>query len=82
MIFNLSKRKDCNILLLWQKSVINTIWYALGNNIGNPARAKHVILSILHHVTNSHVFPSLPLYGECAHDPLTEEREWLDPGTC
>ena len=75
-----SKRKDCNILLRWQKSVINTIWYALGNNVGNPARAKQVILSILHHVTNKLVFSSLTLFSECAHEPLTEEREWIDEG--
>ena len=28
-IFKFSKRKNCNVLLKWQKSVVNTIWYAL-----------------------------------------------------
>ena len=33
-IFKLSKRKDCQILLRWQKSVTNTVWYALAKYKG------------------------------------------------
>ena len=37
-IYKLGKRKDCQILLKWQKSVTNTIWYALANYKGNKTK--------------------------------------------
>ena len=79
-IYSFSGRKDCKILLLWQKSVINTIWYALADNKGNPERAKQVLVSILNHVSNIHSFSELPLFDQCAHEPLEEERVWIEQG--
>ena len=79
-IYSFSGRKDCKVLLLWQKSVINTIWYALADNKGNPEKAKQVIASILYHVSDIHSFSDLPLFDQCAHEPLEEARVWIDRG--
>ena len=40
-IFKLSKRKDCQILLRWQKSVTNTVWYALAKYKGKFGYRKY-----------------------------------------
>ena len=47
---------------------------------GNPEKAKQVILSILHHVTDNHIFPALPLFSKCVHGPIDQEKEWIKPG--
>ena len=48
---------------------------------GDPETAKQVILSILHHVSNSHVFPALPLFSKCGHGSVEQEKEWIKPGS-
>ena len=48
---------------------------------GDPEAAKQVILSILHHVSDNHVFPSLPLFSKCGHGPIEQEKEWIKPGS-
>ena len=48
---------------------------------GDSETAKQVIISILHHVSNSHVFPSLPLFSKCGHGPIEQEKEWIKPGS-
>ena len=48
---------------------------------GDSETAKQVILSILHHVSNSHVFPALHLFSKCGHGPIEQEKEWIKPGS-
>jgi hypothetical protein len=49
-------------------------------NSGNAEKARQTITSILHHITNNHVFPSLTLFPKCAHGPLEVEKEWIHTG--
>ena len=49
--------------------------------LGCPEMARQKILSILHHVSNQHQFPSFTLFPECAHGPLEQERPWIATGS-
>ena len=48
--------------------------------LGCPETARQKILSILHHVTNCHEFPSFHLFRECAHGPVELDRPWIATG--
>ena len=49
-------------------------------NLGNAEKARQTITSILHHVSNNHVFPSLTFFPKCAHGPIEVEKEWIQAG--
>ena len=36
--------------------------------------------SVMEHITNSHTNFADPLYSECAHGPLAQNYEWIEPG--
>lgn len=44
-IYEASKLKDCNVLLLWQRSILNTIWYALATCQGRSFYNQKIGLS-------------------------------------
>ena len=48
--------------------------------LGNPQLAKEKILSIFHHVANSHSFPAFAQFRQCCHEELTDCRPWIKPG--
>ena len=48
--------------------------------IGNPEKARQIILSILHHISNSHNFPGFTLFPKCAHGPIEVQKSWIDSG--
>ena len=50
--------------------------------LGCPETARQKIMSILHHVSNQHQFPSFTLFNKCEHGDLGEERRpWINPGS-
>ena len=49
---------------------------------GCPEMARQKIMSILHHTSNCHIFPSFPLFSQCEHEDLNKEnRPWIAPGS-
>jgi len=63
----------------WQKSILNMVWYAL-DNAGTGERARHMIESILFHVSNVHSFPHLQHFPTCLHQELSP-RLWIGQGS-
>ena len=49
--------------------------------LGKASLAKQKILSIFHHVSNTHKFPSFTEFKECAHGEIVETRPWIKAGT-
>ena len=50
--------------------------------IGCAETARQKILSILHHTTNSHTFPSFTHFSKCEHGEKDEEkRPWIPAGS-
>ena len=50
--------------------------------VGCPETARQKIMSILHHTSNCHIFPSFHRFSKCEHEDLNEEsRPWIAPGS-
>ena len=47
---------------------------------GSADRARQMIISILHHISNQHEFASLTLFPKCAHGPIEVEKAWINSG--
>ena len=52
----------------------------LNSILGNAEKARHTIISIMHHVSNKHVFSGLTHFPKCAHGPITVQKEWIHTG--
>ena len=48
--------------------------------LGKASLAKQKILSIFHHVSNTHKFPSFTEFKECAHEEIDQARPWIKAG--
>ena len=49
---------------------------------GCSETARQKILSILHHTSNSHHFPSYQKFPQCEHEDLDSvKRPWIEPGS-
>ena len=73
-----SKRKDCALLQVWQKSVVNHVYFCAATSGGNQDLALAKWKSILRHVTDVHQGHD-PMFTECEHGDL-EPREWMREG--
>lgn len=86
----ISKKKDCEDVGLWKKSILNHLYYVAASaherkeELGVPD-VEEVIeamwVSVANHVMDIHEHDN-PLYLMCEHPPLVaEEREkqWLHP---
>jgi len=76
-----SKLKSCSVLKPWIPSIVNMLWWSLATSKGCPETARQKVLSILHHVTNCHHFPSFHLFGKCEHGDIVEKKPWIHPNS-
>ena len=78
-LFHASKRKKCQVLGDWIRSVANMMWYAFDYCNGNADLLREMILSIPDHIANKHTFPDNKLFKKCLHGDLPKERlkPWL-----
>lgn len=75
------KRKGCEIIAEWMKSIINHLyWCAISTQSGdgNIIRAKWV--SVANHMHNIHYHDN-EHFPECAHSLIYGRRKWLKPHT-
>lgn len=65
----------------WVKSLVNHLWWSAATCDGNAELLLEKWTSVVHHVSNQHVFPENRLYTECQHGELEETLErrtkWL-----
>ena len=82
-------------LTLWAPSITNMLWHSFSSSIGNnclfyksyktwkfvdnPVMLKEKIYSILHHMTNTHVFEENCQHKKCEHLPLSVDEERSRP---
>ena len=78
-----AKRKNCQDLMPWVKSITNHIWWSAQNCRGNPDILVEMFQSVTHHICNIHQWTSADLFHACTHQPLTQEQQittkWLTP---
>ncbi|XP_051727731.1 uncharacterized protein LOC127500556 isoform X3 [Ctenopharyngodon idella] len=75
----ISKKKDCNKIKMWQKSIKNHLyWSASSSSNGEETVAKWT--SLLNHIQNVHVHKN-PLFPQCLHPPSSDKNKWLKPAT-
>ena len=76
----ISKRKDCEIIAEWMKSIINHLyWCALSTEDGNSAMIEAKWLSIINHIHNIHHGHN-DLFPKCAHEHIyRRNKKWLKP---
>lgn len=76
----LGKRKGCEDVGLWTKSIKNHIYW-LGSAGGKDEDLKEAMFnSIIDHCCNIHNHDN-DLFPACLHEPLdNDDREWLQPG--
>ena len=72
------KLKSCACLKPWIDSIVTMIWWSLDTSKGSEELAREKIMSILHHTTNNHLFPSFALFKKCAHGIIKVSRPWLN----
>ena len=62
-----SKQKDCGVIRLWQKSIVNHLyWCAASTTAGNGEMIKAKWLSLENHIHNVHHGHG-DLFPECLH---------------
>ena len=77
-----AKKKVCNVLSKWIKSICNHFWWSCGTCEGNEQLLREKWVSILFHIQNKHEWTGNTLYHQCSHAPLCESQRkkiWLDP---
>lgn len=72
-----SKEKNCEVLELWIKPLVNHLYYCVTHSEGNPERAVSMWRSFNNHVCNIHEGHE-GLYKRCLHPRLDDkQRPWL-----
>ncbi|XP_067294166.1 uncharacterized protein [Pseudorasbora parva] len=75
----ISKKKDCDKIKKWQKSIKNHLyWSASSSSNGEEMVAKWT--SLLNHIQNVHVHEN-PLFPKCLHPPSADKNKWLKPAS-
>lgn len=79
-----SKKKGCEDLAPWIRSVNNHIWYCACRCRGDPDLLVEMWRSLEHHICNVHEFPGNN-YTKCGHPQLsteeTRKKKWLQKGS-
>ena len=82
-LLHASKRKRCEQLKPWIKSICNHLWWACATCNQDQDLLKEKWTSIVFHIQNKHQWTGNFLYHECSHEMLSKEVErkkaWLSP---
>ncbi len=74
-----AKLRDCENVKLWQKSIVNHIyWTAMSTPSGDGALMEAKFLSITNHIVNKHEGHGHKDFDRCEHEEMN--REWLREG--
>ena len=79
-----AKKKNCEVLGLWCRSITNHLWFCAESCDGDPDKLVEMFTSLLYHVTNKHSWDEIDSYKhfkQCLHDRINEERQWLHPNS-
>ena len=80
-----AKRKECNELFPWIKSVSKHLWWFADTCEKDKNLLREKWISIVHHSANIHLWDSADLYHECPHPLIPREeartKRWLRPGS-
>ena len=74
-----SKKKSGKDIQPWIKSINNHIYWVSSSCGTNQSLKVAKWLSITNHICNQHEGQS-DQYQQCDHEPLTQERKWLQKG--
>ncbi|XP_078378287.1 uncharacterized protein LOC144661382 [Oculina patagonica] len=84
-IDSLAKKKDCDVVSKWKKSVVNHMfWCAASTDDDDEDLKEAKWLSITNHIMNKHSGHDNPLFPQCLHGRLhgrERKKKWLKPGT-
>jgi hypothetical protein len=80
-ITTLAGQKDCDVVGLWKRSIINHLHWTACTAQGDPDMALAIWKSGVNHIRDVHQHDD-PIYPQCQHAPLPPDREtqWLQPG--
>lgn len=81
---NEARKKENAELNCWIMSIINHCWKAIAMSDGDPERCREVMLSLLWHIQDVHVWWGQTMQG-CFHDDLSQlertTKPWLQADT-
>ncbi|KAK3748319.1 hypothetical protein QZH41_018302 [Actinostola sp. cb2023] len=81
----LAKQKECEVVGLWRKSIVNHLYWvaaSAGLGEGREDMLQQMWTSVSNHIQDVHEGHS-DIFQECAHGPLNDDdrdKEWLEPG--
>ena len=75
-----SKRKDCEAIAPWIKSIANHLYWCAASSGGNGQLVVAKWKSLINHICNVHTHHD-PLFPKCLHGDLDDNRAWLEIGT-
>ena len=82
-LLKVSKKKACEELRPWIKSICNHVWWSSVTCKQNEILLKENWISLLFHFQNKHYCTGHALYHQCCHADLSTEEEhskaWLSP---
>lgn len=80
-----AKKKGCEDLFPWIKSICNHLWWACQTSKGNGELLREKWISIVNHVINVHSWGGSNVFVKCSHPSLTNEistqTKWLIRGS-
>ena len=78
-----AKKKDCDIINKWIKSIINHFWWSCLNCSGEFNQLKERWISIIFHISNRHKWVGYEHFHRCVHPKLKAKRskKWIKEGT-
>ena len=78
----MGKKKDCDIINAWIKSIINHFWWSCSTCNGSSYLLKEKWLSLLYHIRGIHQWQIGDRHIYCEHEKLTDAQQikkiWLD----
>lgn len=82
----LAKKKGCKIISEWIKAIGNHLFFCSQNCDDDPEKLIEMWKSMLHHISNRHMFKTLyNKYPRCAHNKYSKKEErkkkWIKRGS-
>ena len=78
-----AKKKPCQALNGWVKSIINHLWWAVSTCDGDETLLREKWYSILFHIQNKHKWSNCSKFHKCVHPRITKSKAhkklWLNP---
>ena len=74
-LLNISKKKACEDLRPWIKSICNHLWWSSATCEQNELLLKEKWISVLFHIQNKHSWTGDEKYHECCPQELSTEEE-------